>query len=195
MKKILFAVLLLTATGTYAQRFQIGIKGGVNFSNFTGGDIDTKALVGFHAGGTLHFWLGDNFAILPEVLFSSQGAKYEDAGNETNLKVSYVQIPLFAKYRFNGGFYLEAGPQFGFKVGEDGEIPNVPIDEFANSSDISIGAGLGFHSQGGLGIGARYLAGVSKVGNFDASSVNPDFKNSVIQISLFYTLFNKKDNK
>ena len=193
MKKMIFAVLLLTATGTYAQKFQVGVKGGVNISNYTGGDIDTKALVGFHLGGTMHFWLGDNFAISPEVLFSSQGAKYDQAGTETNLKVSYIQVPVMAKYRFNGGFYLEAGPQVGFKVGEDADIPNQTIEDFAQSLDVSIGAGLGFHGKSGLGIGARYLAGISKVGDFDSNDIDPDFKNSVIQVSLFYTLFNKKD--
>jgi hypothetical protein len=48
----------------------------------------------------------------------------------------------------------------------------------------------------GLGIGARYTAGISKVGDFDASQgQNPDFKNGVIQISLFYTLFNNRKGK
>lgn len=43
----------------------------------------------------------------------------------------------------------------------------------------------------GLGIGGRYNIGVSKVGDFDAANIDPDFKNGVIRFSLFYTLFNK----
>ncbi|MBS1566022.1 MAG: PorT family protein, partial [Bacteroidetes bacterium] len=54
MKKLLFAVLLLTSTSAiFAQGFQLGIKAGANASNFTGGDfrnVDKKALIGFHAG-------------------------------------------------------------------------------------------------------------------------------------------------
>jgi len=49
-------------------------------------------------------------------------------------------------------------------------------------------AGLGYQSAGGFGIGARYMAGISKVGNFDAHNINPDFKNSLLQVSLFYAI-------
>jgi len=193
MKKLLVAVLLLVGSTGIAQTFQLGIKGGVNVSNFNGGNfgnIDKKALVGFHAGGFLNFQFGDHFSLQPEVLFSSQGAKLESAGNKQNLKVSYVNVPVMLKYRFTGGFYLEAGPQIGFKVSEDTD--QQPIDNFAKSTDLSIAGGLGFHSSSGLGIGARYTAGVSKVGDFNAGTFDPDFKNGVIQVSLFYTLFNNK---
>ncbi len=194
MKKLLIAscVLLFIGNATYAQKFQIGLKAGTNASNYTGGNLDSKALLGFHAGGSFNFLLGNNFSISPEVLFSSQGAKYNDLGNEKNLKVSYIQVPVMAKFRFNGGFYLEAGPQVGFKVGEDVDIPDETIGNFAKDLDLSVGAGLGFHSRSGFGIGARYIAGLSKVGDFSSSEINPDFKNSVIQLSLFYTLFNNR---
>jgi hypothetical protein len=38
----------------------------------------------------------------------------------------------------------------------------------------------------GLGFGVRYVAGISKVGDFQASAINPDFKTSVAQASIFY---------
>jgi len=194
MKKLLIAscVLLFVGSTTYAQKFQIGLKAGMNVSNYTGGNLDSKALLGFHAGGTFNFLLGKNFSIAPEVLFSTQGAKYDDLGTEKNIKVNYIQLPVMAKFRFDEGFYLEAGPQFGFKVGEDTDIPDQTIENFANDLDLSFGAGLGYHSSTGFGIGARYLAGISKVGDFNSNEINPDFRNSVIQVSLFYTLFNNK---
>lgn len=191
MKRIIVAAFLLVSATGFAQTFQLGIKGGVNISNFTGGDfkdLDKKSLVGFHAGGFVSFFLGDHFAIQPEVLFSSQGAKIDNAGDEQNLKISYVNVPVMLKYRFTGGFYLEAGPQIGFKVSEDTD--DMPINDFAKSTDLSIAGGLGFHSNMGLGVGARYTAGISKVGDFSVGDFDPDFKNGVLQISLFYTLFN-----
>lgn len=191
MKKLIVAALLLVSATGFAQTFQLGIKGGVNISNFTGGNfenLDKKALVGFHGGGFVSFFFGDHLALQPEVLFSSQGAKIKDAGDEQNLKVSYINVPVLLKYRFTGGFYLEAGPQIGFKVSEDTD--DQQVDDFFKSTDLSIAGGLGFHSSTGLGIGARYTAGLSKTGDFDAGDIDPDFKNGVIQISLFYTLFN-----
>lgn len=193
MKKLIVAGLLLIGATGFAQTFQLGIKAGVNISNFTGGEfenLDKKALIGFHGGGFMSFFFGDHFALQPEVLFSSQGAKIKDAGDEQNLRISYINVPVLLKYRFTGGFFLEAGPQIGFKVSED--IDDMPVEDFAKSTDLSIAGGLGWHSSSGLGIGARYTAGLSKVGDFDAGDIDPDFKNGVIQISLFYTLFNNK---
>ncbi|MDR6804231.1 hypothetical protein J2Y45_001500 [Dyadobacter sp. BE34] len=54
--------------------------------------------------------------------------------------------------------------------------------------DISLGAGLGYQSKIGLGVGFRYVAGLSKVGDFSSEEINPDFKNSVIQGSLFWVI-------
>ncbi|MEP7257396.1 MAG: porin family protein [Flavitalea sp.] len=193
MKTLFFIPVMLLSISLSAQKFQLGIKGGVNVSNFTGGDfqnVDKKAIIGYHAGGFLSFLVGENFAIQPEVLFSSQGAKLETAGNKENFKVSYLNVPVLAKFRFNGGFYLEAGPQFGFKLSED--VPENTIDNFAKNLDLSLDAGLGFHGASGLGIGGRYCAGLSKVGDFSSSSISPDFKNGVVQFFIFYTLFNNK---
>lgn len=85
---------------------------------------------------------------------------------------------------------MEAGPQLGFRAHESSSS----IDSLAKSTDLSLAAGLGYHSKIGLGIGARYTAGLSKVGDFKPrNGINPDFKNSVIQLSIFYTLFNKRN--
>ena len=182
---------LLLNTIVFAQSFQPGVKAGVNISNFTGGDFNTvknKSLVGFHAGGLLRFKFG-NLALQPEIVFSSQGAKLESAGDEENYKISYLNIPVLLQFETDGGVYFEAGPQVGFKLSED--IPESTIEDFAKSTDLSVAVGLGYHSKMGLGIGGRYNIGVSKVGDFDAANIDPDFKNGVIQFSLFYTLFNK----
>lgn len=192
MKKIVLLLAVCCPLIMYGQNFQVGVKGGVNVSNFTGGDIDTKSLVGFHIGGLLSFGLGDYFSLQPEVLFSSQGARYDMAGQKENLVLSYINVPVMVKFRTEGGFYVEAGPQVGFKVGEDANVPGQTIENFAKDLDLSVGAGIGYHGSSGIGIGARYMAGLSKVGDFDAATADPDFKNSVIQVSLFYTLFNNR---
>jgi len=192
MKKLLVVVFVLITFTSYAQ-LQVGLKAGVNVSNFTGGDfnnIETKSLVGFHGGSFLR-WMFDKLALQPELLFSTQGAKLDSAGMEKDYKVNYLNIPIMLQYEMNGGFYLEAGPQFGFKLDED--VPdNTTAEDFANSSDVAIALGLGYHTKIGLGIGARYNVGVSKVGNFEAGNINPDFKNGVLQFSLFYTILNNK---
>jgi len=189
MKKTILALSLLITTVSFAQNFSAGIKAGANFSNFTGGDFDAvkkKAIVGFHGGGFLNFSFGA-LSLQPELLVSTQGARIDSANKSYDWKVTYATVPVLLKFRSAGGFYLEAGPQVGFKLGEN--VSDETIKDFAKGLDLSAAAGLGFQTKGGLGIGARYLVGLSKVGDFDPpKNIDPDFKNSVIQVGAFITL-------
>jgi hypothetical protein len=186
MKKIMFLPLLLGVMVASAQ-LQFGLKGGVNISNFNGGDfnnIEKSALTSFHGGGLLR-WRLTHLVLQPEVLFSSQGAKLKDATSEEDYKISYLNIPIMLQWAFGGNFYVEAGPQAGFKLSED--IPNSNIDEFAKSTDWAVALGLGFiKKEGGLGIGGRYTVGVSNVGESNSNNITTDFKNGVIQFSLIF---------
>ena len=191
MKKIsLLLFFAVFSTAAFSQSFSFGPKVGLNVSNYTGSDIESDALVGFHLGGLLNFGIGNNFSIQPEVLFSTQGAKIDDGVEKQNFKTSYVSVPVMFKLKTNGGFYVEVGPQVAFRTSED--IPDQTIDHFAKSLDLALGGGIGYQSGIGLGIGARYIAGLSKVGDFSGNSINPDFKNSTIQLSVFWAIPAKK---
>ncbi|WP_188929505.1 porin family protein [Dyadobacter endophyticus] len=187
MKKLSITFILCAMTITsFAQTFGFGPKAGVNVSNYQGGNIQTEAKLGYHFGGMLNFGFGNVFSIQPEVLFSTLGAKVESGGSKTDFKINYLTVPVMLKFRTRSGFYLEAGPQAGFRLSES--VPDQTIDHFAKNLDISLGAGLGYQSNIGLGIGFRYVAGLSKVGDFSSQEINPDFKNSVIQGSLFWLI-------
>ncbi|MET0634948.1 MAG: porin family protein [Chitinophagaceae bacterium] len=185
MKKLLVACLLVACSAASAQRISGGIKAGVNISNFTNGDfdnVDKEALVGFHAGGYLNFKLIGPLSIQPEALVSTAGAKFDDlSGEKRDFKLTYITVPVMAKLTSPGGVYFELGPQVGFKIHE--KVGDETIDNFAKDLDLSAGAGIGF-KLGPVGIGGRYLVGLSKVGDFDGNNIDPDFKNSVIQLGL-----------
>ena len=189
MKKIIFALSILSCTACFAQNFSAGIKAGANFTNFTGGDFDAvkkKAIVGFHGGGFLNFSFGA-LSLQPEVLISTQGARIDSANKSYDWKLTYATIPVMLKFKPGGPFHFELGTQVGFKLSEN--VSDETIGDFAKNLDLSGAAGLGFLTKGGLGIGARYLVGLSKVGDFDPpKNIDPDFKNSVIQVGAFITL-------
>ncbi|WP_221392204.1 porin family protein [Dyadobacter sp. NIV53] len=187
MKKSVFTVILFFAVQfAFAQKFSLGPKAGVNISNYTGGNIESDVLVGYHIGGVLNYGFGNVFSIQPEVLFSTQGAKVQSNGSKNDFKVSYITIPVMFKFKANGGFYVEVGPQAGFRISSD--IPDQTINNFAKNLDLSLGAGLGYQSAIGLGVGVRYIAGLTMVGNFSGQNIDPDFKNSVIQASIFWAI-------
>lgn len=189
MKKLFFICLVLLSTKGFSQsflkRFEFGLKAGANYSNFTNADFATDPLVGFHAGATVAFKITDNFLIQEEFLFSSQGAKIKgDVFGNDDIKLYYVSVPFLFKYRSNSGFYIEAGPQVGMKAKE--EVKGLTVGEFAKKLDLAAAGGIGFQSKMGLGIGARYIYGISKVGDFDITNIKTDFRSNVIQASIFY---------
>lgn len=190
MKKLFFICLVLVAsTNCFSQgllkRLSFGIKAGGNYSNYTNADFATEGMVGFHAGAIVNFKLTNNLSIQEEFLFSSQGAKLkENMFGKDNIKVYYTTVPLLLKYRTNPGIYFEAGPQVSFRIKED--IVEKSFGTFAKKMDLAAVAGIGYQSKMGLGFGARYVAGLSKVGDFQASDIKTDFRTNVIQASIFY---------
>ena len=184
------AILSLAATQTQAQ-VSLGLKGGANVSNLNGlsvNNFETNATVGFHIGGYAAFNLGRNFAIQPELMYSTQGAKLENSTSSENLKLNYFNVPVMAKFITNSGFYFEAGPQVGFRTGD---VTINSSQEDLKSGDFSVAGGLGFvGKKQGFGLGARYNVGVSKIGDANSTAIqNADYKNGVLQISLYMRLF------
>jgi len=191
MKKVLLICLVLISTkgfsqGGFFKRFEFGLKAGVNYSNFTDASFPTDPLVGFHGGGTVAFKITDNFLIQEEFLFSTQGAKIKKGSTleEQDLKLNYISVPFLLKYRSNFGLYVEAGPQVGMLASED--VKGLSFDKFAKKLDVAAAGGIGYQSKIGLGIGVRYVYGLSTVGDFDASNIKNDFKNNNLQASIFY---------
>jgi hypothetical protein len=189
MKKLMLICFVLVSTQSFSQsfiqRFQFGIKAGANYSNYANADFNTEALLGFHAGALVNFRLTEKLSIQEEFLFSSQGAKVKgDLFGKENINLYYMTVPLLVKYRTHMGFYIEAGPQAGLLIKDD--IDKTEIGEFAKKLDLAAVGGIGFQSKMGLGFGVRYVAGLSKVGDFKLSNVKTDFRNNVIQASVFY---------
>jgi hypothetical protein len=195
MKKV--SVLFLAAFCTislYAQEKPIfGLKAGLNLAKTTnenGGSRDLKA--GLHAGFLTHIHLTHQFALQPELLYSSQGAKYTISDGEHNLNLNYVNIPVMVQFMFDNGFRLQTGPQLGFLADvndkRDGNETGIFTSDDFKTIDFSWGFGLGYLGYSGFGIDARYNLGISNINDNTDPQFNSKVRNSVIQIGLFYML-------
>ena len=193
MKKLLLIALVFPSSYCFSQNFVQGIMqrltfgftGGANYSNFVHTDFKTQALVGYHAGALVEFKMTKNFSVREEFIFSTQGAKVQNGlFGQDNIQMNYLSVPILFKYRTNCGLYLEAGTQTGMLINDN--IDKKTIDKFAKRIDLAAAGGLGYQSRSGFGIGVRYVAGLSKVGDFQPGNINPDFRNSVVQASIFY---------
>lgn len=202
MRKISLAMALFCMSlFANAQGPKFGLKAGLNVASLKsdeGTNFDNK--LGLNAGLIAHIHLSPQFALQPEVVYSAQGGKYTfnpplGGVEEHELGLSYINIPLNIQYMFNNGFRLQTGPQFGFLVdvndkyrGEETEF--FTSDDFQNF-DFSWTAGLGYLSQTGFGIDARYNYGLSNINDFGSAKLN----NRVFQVSLFYLLDNDHKQK
>lgn len=188
MKKIsLFFCALLFGSILFAQNTRIGIKAGLNvanISNSSGNEMGSK--LGLNAGLLAHIHLNPSLALQPEVVYSSQGAKYTVSNGEHELSLNYLNIPLQLQYMFANGFRLQTGPQVGFLAGVKDKVRNVETQTFTTqdfkSVDFSWSAGLGYVSYSGLGIDGRYNFGISNINNAGPNILH----NNVFQLGLFY---------
>jgi opacity protein-like surface antigen len=193
MKKISLLTLVVMAGFTlHAQNTTFGLKGGLNLATWSNSnpDITYKNRVGFHAGLFSNINVSQNLAVQPEVVYSSQGTKYNDVSNrEHNLSLNYINIPVMLQAKVGGGWYAQAGPQVGFLLSTADKVNNVETEFFTKedfkTTDVAFGIGLGYSSPSALGIDARYNLGLTDIN--DAGG-NNKLKNNVLQVGLTYKI-------
>lgn len=196
MKKIsLFVCIVLLSYAGLAQRSNLGIKGGLNISNITvNGNTDWGSKLGGHAGLLAHIHLVPSLALQPELVFSNQGAKYTITDGEHTLNLNYINLPVLLQYMFNNGFRIQTGPQLGFLAGVKDKVNDTETNFFTTEDfetvDVSWAAGLGYLSQTGLGVDARYNFGLNNINNVGTNKL----RNNVFQVGVFY-MFNNNHKR
>ncbi|QSB28140.1 PorT family protein [Flavobacterium circumlabens] len=191
MKKIILSMLAILVFGfANAQKTRFGVKGGLNVSSFTGGDYydDSKSLIGFHVGGFAEIKVIERLAIQPELLFSTQGAKLKYIGDsDIDNKLSYLNVPVLAKFFITKEFTVEAGPQVGFLLSAKYDSEDAK-DDF-KSVDFGFNFGVGYSFTDNLGVNLRYTVGLANIADYETDNVE-DFldspKNSNLALSLAY---------
>lgn len=210
MKKLLVCIMAFALTlPTIAQEepisknFHIGAKAGINFATITGDDPAIQGRTSFHLGGMAEIPISEKLSAQPELLFSSQGAKYE---NEGSLHLNYLYVPLMGKYYVTDQLSLEVGPQFGYLVSarakydtidtlpspnttgnKSGANESEDVKSDVKSLDAGINFGLGYKLDSAINFSIRYSVGLLNGNNLDDDLGK--FKNSVIQISVGYFFF------
>lgn len=160
-----------------------GLKGGYNLASVRNSDGDeTDQRQGFHIGVFGESHLTNFLAIQTELTYSQQGYKIENSNYRLTQKIDYINLPLMLKLYPTKVFYLEAGPQIGYAISHKEEIETFVINNNntyePNSIDWGVNFGLGFKSETGIILGARYHYGLGKI--YEETNEY----NNVLQLSL-----------
>lgn len=213
----LIVVLLCMATFLIAQTsLNFGLKGGLNVANIAvSGDtswdpefLDYKSKLDFAIGSFLEIPIGPKLLLQPELLYSRKGAFHEfdsqvtvdgtqvySGKNKAYWNLSYLQLPVLAKYKFSDKFGLFLGPSLSFLLSskEKWEFKGTYLgqshtangeddrSEFTESTDLSLILG-GEIRMNKLLFDIRYDLGLSKVAEGDDN----DFSNRTISLLIGY---------
>ena len=176
MKKVILIIVCFIAASinVEAQGIKFGIKGGANFSDFDGKDVNSSTLTSYHFGAVLEINILPVLSLQPEAMFSSQGAKVEGSDD---FKLDYISVPVLAKfYIIPDRFSIDVGPQFSFLVNDNlKETYETESFDFAGVGGIGLNITKNFFAQ------ARYVIGLTD------TTKDAEVKNKVIQLSVGYT--------
>lgn len=186
-------------TSGYAKALEgisFGIKGGLNFStqDFSyettedAYDLGTASLTALHFGLFADISLSEKLDLRPELLYSKEGAKINLIITDFKQTFTFLKVPILLAYKPIERLSIHAGPQFGFLLKE--EI-NVPIEdaEIIKSAykdfELSAALGLEYGLSSKFVLGARYNIGLTNMSENNDISL----KGSNLQLYLGFRLF------
>ena len=196
MKKLILSVAIIAlAVITTNAQVQFGGKIGLNLATFSGSDATSSNLpgksmkAGLNVGALVNIPVSGGFSVQPEVVYSMEGVKVDGGTYD----LSYINIPVLAKYRFSGSnFAVATGPQLGLltsaKIKPTGGTSS-DIKDMLNSTDFAWVIALSYLTHSNVGFDARYNIGI---GTIDKGTPKDKFTNSVIQLGVYYMFGGKK---
>ncbi|MBS1503257.1 MAG: PorT family protein [Bacteroidetes bacterium] len=173
MKKFLLSAALLIAVGLSAKaQFNLGIKGGVNFSHIDADNFHNSSITGYQAG--VFARVGGAVYLQPEMYISSCGGDFDSYQNNTaynaHIRFTNLDVPLLLGLRFgpkNLNARVMAGPVYNYILSKSESFSDnlsSAFNDFGhyNNSTLGYQAGAGV-DIGNVTLDARYQGGLSHI--------------------------------
>jgi hypothetical protein len=142
---------------------------GFDYANVAGSDTDNEdALSTVSIELDFHLNLSEHFGLQAELEYANQGYSF----NDTDVKLTYLNVPIMADYEIVDNLSLQAGPQFGFNLCARSIFGDIETDIDVESVDIGVGIGAQYRTNwNGLFFNVRYTRGFTDIySNFNASN-------------------------
>lgn len=196
MKKTMMVLLLSLLVGgstLFAQG--LGLRAGVNFQNLTGdGALDeAKMAPRFNIGLDYEIAVAPDFYFAPGLLFATKGSKYEILGEDIQIGLNYLEVPLNLVYKpvlGDGNLIVAFGPYVGYGLGgkakSDGGDVDIEMGSDEEEDDfkaLDMGANLSFGYMFGAGLSLQFN---TQLGLVNISHGDDAVKNTGFGLSLGY---------
>lgn len=215
MKAVLIAFCIFSVCSSIQaqenKNSEVGIKGGLNFSNLYSEEVDDQNMrTSFHAGMYFKAALNHFLAIQPEVLYSRKGSttKYDNlltGDGEFSNNLDYLELPVLGVFNLTENINVHAGPYFAYllnaEIQNESENSDFNFVEELNEDDFErldygVAAGVGFEFET-IRFGLRYNYGLTDVGKSQGFTLNgseyqsdqfKNMRNSTLSLYLGLTL-------
>jgi hypothetical protein len=187
------------------EKFQIGIKAGLNYSNVydeQGDDFTADAKFGLATGAFMEIPFGKYLGIQPEIVFSQKGFKGRGVliGNKYQFTrtTSYLDIPLQFALKPSEFITILGGPQFSYLLMQQDAFVS-STNSFVQEKEFkqeNIRKNI-FGITGGININLRHVVLGARAGcdlqsnNGDGTTNTPRYKNVWFQGTVGYKLYRR----
>ena len=188
---ILLAAILCITTQSMAQQHTeeqkptskksiTGIKGGINFSTYSGDIQGNKMQLGANAGIYALYMESERIGIQPELQYSLQGSEIDNGGH---MLMHYLVVPVLLKVYPEPGFSIQAGPYASFLLAGKYEYEAVDTKiTNSNGQDFGFVYGLSLGNEEKLTLGIRHHVGLSSIYK------SQKLRNQVIQVAVGFCI-------
>ncbi|SMC84905.1 porin family protein [Moheibacter sediminis] len=190
-KQILLAFLFFFSLSILAKaQVRYGAKLGGNYTNLRLVHRESVPRIAGQIGALALIPIDNNdmFFVQPEVVYSMQGEYWKTGEIKTPVFLNYINVPIMAKFYFSNEeseFFVEGGPQFAFKIGDNIERLEMPNQKF-KSFDLSFGLGLGYSITRDFEFNLRYNYGL--LDSVEGDLENNNNNTSQLSFALAYIL-------
>ena len=170
-----------------------GVRAGLSIAhpNFSKGsppsDYETSWGLGFVGGLYLNVPITDKLTIQPEYLFRQMNS--EISNPNTELKFSYMSLPVFIKFNFTERLAVLAGPQFDLLIQANRKSNGKQTDITHETEERSIAAtfGLEYTFWKTVSVDMRYMHGFNHIAMNQGTEEVREFKFEGIQVSASFS--------
>ena len=200
-KSFLLTIAMLAIVTVASAQMSLGVKGGVNMSNFYGDELTDKNMkIGFNVGLLADYEIAYNSAIQSGLFFITHGFKSETTtwNAEYTENLMYLRIPIHYAYKIDvtpgTKVVLHAGPYVAYGVGGsrkasvgnisgEWDVDKIFGDEVGQYKPFDAGLGLGVGAEfGPLLLDLGWDMGLVSISNSD----NVNIKNQNAYLSVGY---------